>query len=91
MEMMDMYEAIEKVEKLLADHNIPCELGWLKNLPVFTVRIMWGDWKHSHAFAKQLIKNAKLGIFMKTNVLETNGSDCYSATHYFAIPEYVKE
>lgn len=46
------------------------------------VHIEWGDWKHDHARLDYLMAN--IG-YMKTNeeVTDEDGSDCYSATHYY--------
>lgn len=46
------------------------------------VHIDWGDWKHDHLFLKHIMwKNH----YRQTNevVTEEDGSDAYSATHYF--------
>lgn len=49
---------------------------------VTSVEISWGDWKHEHLWCDNLMgyigyqKNDEL-------VTEEDGSDCYSATHYF--------
>lgn len=46
------------------------------------VSISWGDWKHDHLWAKTLMKY--LGYTeVGEKVTEENGSDCYSAEHYF--------
>lgn len=46
------------------------------------VDISWGDWKHDHLWARDLMEY--LGYKeMGSKVTEENGSDCYSAEHYF--------
>ena len=47
------------------------------------VSISWGDWKHDHGWCENLM--SYIG-YEQTNVVETeeNGSDCYSADHFFA-------
>jgi hypothetical protein len=46
------------------------------------IPVSWGDWKHSHLFLKDLM--IELGyIQVKEEETEGNGSDCYSATHFF--------
>ena len=47
-----------------------------------SVQIDWGDWKHEHRWCNDLMRY--LGYTCGDEVVtEENGSDCYSATHYF--------
>lgn len=49
---------------------------------VVEISISWGDWKHSHMFADNLMK--KLGYVKEDEELtEEDGSDCYSSIHYY--------
>ena len=46
------------------------------------IPVSWGDWKHSHLYLETLMN--ELGyIQVKEELTEENGSDCYSATHFF--------
>lgn len=47
------------------------------------VSISWGDWKHDHGWCENLM--SYIG-YEQTDMVETeeNGSDCYSADHFFA-------
>ena len=47
-----------------------------------SVSIEWGDWKHEHGFLRCLMQYIGYGEGDEV-VTEENGSDCYSATHYF--------
>lgn len=80
---MNITATLEKVEKLLNDNNMRGEINQFGNISAFTVHIDWGDWKHEHLRAKYLIESNNLGIFVKSETTEEDGSDCYSATHYF--------
>ena len=80
---MDIYETLEKVEKLLFDEYICANVDACNGISAFTVHIDWGDWKHSHLRAKYLIESNGLGKFIRSETTEEDGSDCYSATHYF--------
>jgi hypothetical protein len=52
------------------------------NRPVIAVEITWGDWKHDHLFVDHiLMSNGFAHIANETT--EEDGSDCYSAIHYF--------
>ena len=49
---------------------------------VLAVHIEWGDWKHEHLWARDLMQY--IGYHEIGNeVTAEDGSDCYSATHYF--------
>ena len=49
---------------------------------IVIVNIDWGDWRHSHLWARDLM--SYLGYTEIGNkVTEEDGSDCYSAEHYF--------
>ena len=47
-----------------------------------SISIEWGDWKHDHGALRFIMKQEG---YYETNqvVTEDNGSDCYSAIHYF--------
>lgn len=47
-----------------------------------SVEIVWGDWKHDHAYCDYLMRE-KGYILMDEQVTEENGSDCYSSIHYY--------
>ena len=47
-----------------------------------SVSISWGDWKHDHGYVRCLM--GYIGYDESDEVVtEENGSDCYSAIHYF--------
>ena len=75
---MKKYEIIEKI---LRNNNISAEVHQ-KNNNVVEVEISWGDWKHDHMRAKYLLNNAGFE-FISTIVTEEDGSDTYSAVHFF--------
>ena len=76
------YEKAERAEQILRDNNI-----WADAYPhtdvLIAVEINWGDWKHEHLRAKWLLEEAGF-IHIAEDVTEEDGSDCYSAIHYFA-------
>lgn len=80
---MNILETINKVEALLNENHISAEVEQFEDIPAYTVHIEWGDWKHEHLRAKWLIENANLGKFVRSETTDEDGSDCYSATHYF--------
>lgn len=53
------------------------------------ISIHWGDWKHEHNYADYLVRkffmDKGLGIETDVDVTEEDGSDTYSAEHYYQI------
>ena len=80
-----IYEAMEKAEKVLNDNNIYADIDQFMDIPAITVHINWGDWKHEHICARLALEEAGF-IYVRSETTEEDGSDCYSATHYFIIP-----
>ena len=81
------YEEEIIITKYLRDNNLYADVAVDKSEIVDVVKIFisWGDWKHEHLRCDWLME--EFG-YIKINVIETeeDGSDCYSADHY-----YVKE
>ena len=67
----------------LKDNGVWAEVyPYQHDMPVLVVSISWGDWKHDHLWARNLM--SYLGYKeIGDRVTEENGSDCYSAEHYF--------
>ena len=57
------------------------EISDSKTLTV-AIEIIWGDWKHDHAYADYVMKQ---NGFTKIHeeVTEEDGSDCASSIHYY--------
>lgn len=71
-----------QLDTFLSDHEVG--ISDVNESPEGTVivSVEWGDWKHSHAYLDTLMK--RLGYTKDDEtVTEENGSDCYSADHYF--------
>lgn len=73
---------IREIERLLYDNSICANVWENKTLGTIQVEIEWGDWKHDHARAEWLIQENGYK-HIGTDVTEEDGSDCYSAIHYF--------
>ena len=71
-----------QIETFLSDHE--ADFSEVSESPegAVIVSVEWGDWKHSHAYLDKLME--RLG-YTKIHeiVTEQDGSDCYSADHYF--------
>lgn len=83
--MFNIYEKAREAQKYFDDNKLGCEVYPYDNdLPVIVVSIHWGDWKHEHLRADWLAEQ-KDWVYVKTQVTEENGSDCYSANHYYIV------
>lgn len=71
------------IDKFLSDNGIYAEVyPYSPYVPAVVVSISWGDWKHDHGWATDLMHY--LGYReIGGRVTEENGSDCYSADHYY--------
>lgn len=66
----------------LNDNGVWADVWQHYGTSALVVSISWGDWKHDHLWARDLM--AYLGyVEIGNKVTEENGSDCYSAEHYF--------
>lgn len=70
------------IHDFLNDNGVCAEVYKHFDLPVMVVDIWWGDWKHEHLWAKTLMSYLGYGE-IGCKVTEEDGSDCYSAEHYF--------
>ena len=78
-------DTIDMVSEFLRDNHVDAEVyakGSGTNI-VPCVHIEWGDWKHEHLWARDLM--SYLGYTeIGSKVTEEDGSDAYSAVHYFS-------
>ena len=74
------YETERKVSELMRNNNVWAEVYTSHGM--IAVEITWGDWKHDHQLAKWIMaQNGFKQLFEETT--EEDGSDTYSAIHYF--------
>ena len=86
--MEKMYKVCDGIRKYLESNKLWCDVYPYEGLPVVSVEINWGDWKHEHLRCKWLME--QIGAkFVATKETEENGSDCYSAIHYFTVDDLV--
>lgn len=70
-----------RIHQFLDDNGVWADV-WTENGIAVVVGISWGDWKHEHLWAKTLMRYLGYGE-LGCKVTEEDGSDCYSADHYF--------
>ena len=72
----------ERIRKIFKDNDLHYEWDEDLTLPVVYVHVLWGDWKHDHAYLKHVMQENDF-IFIGEEITEEDGSDCYSATHTY--------
>ena len=71
---------IQDIQQYLEAHQIYACI-WEDNDQI-VIGIEWGDWKHDHLYCIYLM--SEIGYEQVSEELtEEDGSDCYSAEHYF--------
>lgn len=72
----------EQVSKFLRDNRCLHDGVYTNSEGVTSVEINWGDWKHEHLWCDELMRYLE---YIHVSDVETaeNGSDCYSAIHYY--------
>lgn len=73
----------EQIGRFLEDNGCYNDGVFTNSEGITSVEISWGDWKHSFIWLDTLM--GYIGYkFDNEEVTEENGSDCYSAIHYFS-------
>ena len=81
---MNIDNKVMAVQKKLDEEDIWGDVYKYNDLPVIAIEIRWGDWKHEHGRTDYLM--SLMGLTkLKVDVTEEDGSDCYSAIHYYIV------
>lgn len=82
---MDMRMMENNIYKLMEENHIMGELvDYNEQTKMVAVEVIWGDWKHEHARLDWLIGKTFSNLrSIHTTTTEEDGSDCYSAIHYY--------
>ena len=81
---------IDKIEKIINDAGISAEVEQEIHSCLVEVTIYWGDWKHDHGYLEYLMQQQGLS-HVREELLEEDGSDCYSAKHIFGEKNFVED
>ena len=54
----------------------------------FLISVEWGDWKHDHSYLEHLMGELDY-ILVDKKITNSDGSDCYSADHYYQKAEKI--
>lgn len=76
-------EETEQIDKFLSDNGLYHDGVSRDADGDICVEIVWGDWKHEHIWCDHLMGYLGYTTACETIVTEENGSDCYSAIHYY--------
>lgn len=81
-------ETARKIQKYLNDNDLWCDVSVHDG--IVSVEINWGDWKHDHAYCKELMSD--LGyVLVGKEITEEDGSDTFSAIHTYEKINYMDE
>lgn len=82
---MDMFATEKKIYELMKEHHIMGEVvDYNEAIKMVAVEITWGDWKHDHLRMNWLMEENFSNLrSIHTQTTEEDGSDCYSAIHYY--------
>ena len=54
----------------------------------FIISVEWGDWKHDHRYLEHIMGELDY-ILIGKKITNEDGSDCYSADHYYQKAEKI--
>jgi hypothetical protein len=82
---MNIQAAENKIYKLMEENHIMGEMvDYNEKTKMIAVEVIWGDWKHEHARLDWLVGETFNNLrSIHTVTTEEDGSDCYSAIHYY--------
>ena len=80
-----MLEIEKKIYELMTENHIMGEVvDYNDQMRMIAVEVRWGDWKHEHWRMDWLMKENFTDLRSIHEVTtEDDGSDCYSAIHYY--------
>ena len=79
-----MYDKIAKAWNAIEWHDdMYYEMDMSVPKLCLIICVEWGDWKHDHLALEQIAEEATHPIKTSEVVTEEDGSDCFSADHYF--------
>ena len=73
---------IETIETMLRKNDLWANVYENKLSNEICVQINWGDWKHDHLKCKWIMLENGFE-HTKEEIIDEDGSDCYSSIHYF--------
>lgn len=82
---MDIRTMDGKIHELMTENHIMGEMvDYNEQIKMVAVEVIWGDWKHEHGRLDYLMKQNFPNLrSIHTATTEEDGSDYYSAIHYY--------
>jgi hypothetical protein len=83
--IMDIQAMEKKITEAMKENHIRGEIiDYNEQTKMIAVEVIWGDWKHEHGRLDWLVEQnfSNLRSIIKQTT-EEDGSDCYSAVHYY--------
>lgn len=80
-----MVQIEKKIYEMMKEYNIMGEVvDYSDKKRMVAVEVIWGDWKHEHWKLDCMVRECFPDLRSIHEVTtEENGSDCYSAIHYY--------
>ena len=75
-------EIANRLEEMLRENGVWADVYSWNNGESIIVEISWGDWKHEHWKAKELMSEEGWECY-GSQTTEEDDSDTYSARHFF--------
>lgn len=72
-----------KIWHYLEDNGLYVDNVYVNSEGCVEISISWGDWKHEHGWCDSAMRYIGYGCDDEV-VTEENGSDCYSAIHFYS-------
>lgn len=72
---------VQEIYNKLKEYDIYPEI-YEGNDGVIVICVEWGDWKHEHALLDHIMAEMDF-MLIDTKITNSDGSDCYSADHYY--------
>ncbi len=90
--LYSMYEKIKEAWEAVDWHDhFYYEMNMVVDKMILIISVQWGDWKHDHLALDKIAEEATHPVMIDKVVTEEDGSDCYSADHYFYYGPVKKE
>ena len=81
----DALKSVQDTLKSVGLNGLDADMITLDGESVLCIDVVWGDWKHTHLFMNHVLSMRHNFRVMQEVVTEEDGSDCYSAQHFYTL------
>lgn len=89
--LQSMYDKIKEHWSSVMEYEMPYDYYIVPEDMELEICVEWGDWKHDHLLLDHIAEEQTHPIDMDVQTTEENGSDTYSANHYYYYAPLKKE